>query len=491
MKRQSLISLISISLLSIGFGLESGQGAEPHRQLPNIILAMADDQGWGDVSYHHHPILKTPTLDVMAASGLRLERFYAAAPVCSPTRGSVLTGRHPNRFGCFSWGYTLRPQEITLAEALHTAGYVTGHFGKWHLGPLQPGSPVHPGASGFDEWVSSPNFYDNNPLMCHNGRVIQLHGESSLVTVEAAIQFIEKCVREKKRFFAVIWFGSPHAPHIADPEFRKLYADHPKAVQNYLGEIAGIDAAMGRLRRALRRLGIAQNTLLWYCSDNGPTRIGSTGGWRGYKASLWEGGIRVPGIIEWPARIRKPQITSFPCGTVDIYPTILDIVGIRMPHQPPLDGISLLPLIEGKPIRRSRPLGFWVYPARGIPVRSHQILQQMREVQEGKRLASPLPADIGRITKHYREDDFRGWSVWMDGDWKLHRQQSKQGSVSFLLYNLKTDPKEQHNVASLYPQRVSQMRHALEQWMRSVLRSLNGADYSKGISQTTAPTKRK
>jgi hypothetical protein len=122
---------------------------------PNIILCMADDQGWGDVGYYSHPDLKTPNLDNMAASALRFDHFYAAAPVCSPTRGSVLTGRHPNRFGCFTWGSTLRPQETTIAEALKQAGYSTGHFGKWHLGSVRQGSPVNPGASGNDRRTES------------------------------------------------------------------------------------------------------------------------------------------------------------------------------------------------------------------------------------------------------------------------------------------------------------------------------------------------
>jgi arylsulfatase A-like enzyme len=116
---------------------------------PNFVLLMADDQGFGDVGYTGNPALKTPVLDEMAATALRCDRFYAAAPVCSPTRGSVLTGRHPNRFGCFKWGYPLRPEEVTLAEMLQQAGYDTGHFGKWHLGALDEGSPVSPGASGF------------------------------------------------------------------------------------------------------------------------------------------------------------------------------------------------------------------------------------------------------------------------------------------------------------------------------------------------------
>ncbi len=152
---------------------------------PNFILCMADDQGWGDVGYQGHPVLKTPHLDAMAREGLRLDRFYAAAPVCSPTRGSVLTGRHPNRYGCFSWGHPLRVQEITIAEAMKKAGYVTGHFGKWHLGEVRADSPLCPGAKGFDRWLSTPNFYDLNPLMSDQGRVVRKQGDSSMIAAEA------------------------------------------------------------------------------------------------------------------------------------------------------------------------------------------------------------------------------------------------------------------------------------------------------------------
>lgn len=130
---------------------------------PNIILCMADDQGWGDVGYYGKSIAKTPVLDEMAAKGLRFDRFYAAHPVCSPTRGSVMTGRNPNRFACFEWGHSLRPEEVTIAEALKQAGYTTGHFGKWHLGSVSARSDVSPGASGFDKWFSSPNFFDLDP----------------------------------------------------------------------------------------------------------------------------------------------------------------------------------------------------------------------------------------------------------------------------------------------------------------------------------------
>ena len=449
---------------------------------PNIVLCMADDQGWGDVGYYGNTVLKTPVLDAMAASNLRLDRFYAAAPVCSPTRGSVLTGRHPNRFGCFSWGYALRPQEITIAEALKTAGYATGHFGKWHLGSVRADSPVSPGGSGFDQWLSSPNFFENDPLMSRNGQVVAMRGESSEVTVDAALEFIRDCVERDQRFLAVVWFGSPHSPHIAAERFRRMYDGLPEKLQHFYGEITGIDAAMGKLRRTLRELGIAENTLLWYTSDNGALKVGSTGGLRGRKGTLYEGGLRVPAIIEWPARIQQPRTSTMLCGTVDIYPTVLEVAGVRMPDQPPLDGVSLLPLIDGKMEGRGKPLGFWVYPARGIPTRSTQILQQMQAEQQGGPPAPEPPEAIrhpGVITKRYPEKPLPGHAAWIDGQYKLHRKPGKSGTVAFELYDLERDPQEHANLADEHPERVDAMRGALEAWQRSVIHSLNGEDYKQ------------
>ncbi|MFH1923294.1 MAG: sulfatase-like hydrolase/transferase, partial [Planctomycetota bacterium] len=294
LRRPSMLARLTI----VGFCL-LGATSLPAAEKPNIILAMADDQGWGDMAYNGHPVLKTPNFDAMAAAALRFDRFYAAAPVCSPTRGSVMTGRHPNRFGCFKWGNTLRPQEVTVAEALKQAGYTTGHFGKWHLGSVRSGSPVSPGASGFDEWLSSPNFFDNDPVLSDQGKAVQTEGESSMVTVDAALGFIRRSVVEKKPFFAVVWFGSPHGPHQAVEEDRLLYADQPKPLQHFYGEVTGMDRAFGKLRDEVGSLGIRENTVLWYCSDNGALpRVGSTGGHRGNKGQVYEGGLLVPAILE-------------------------------------------------------------------------------------------------------------------------------------------------------------------------------------------------
>ncbi|NQU23436.1 MAG: sulfatase-like hydrolase/transferase [Candidatus Nealsonbacteria bacterium] len=454
--------------------------AEP-AALPNVVLCMADDQGYGDVGYYGNPVLKTPVLDEMAATALRLDRFYAAAPVCSPTRGSVMTGRHPNRFGCFSWGHTLRPQEVTVAEAMKTAGYTTGHFGKWHLGPVRAESSVCPGASGFDEWFSSPNFFENDPLMSRRGKVVRTRGESSQVTVDAAIEFIRATVKQKQPFLAVVWFGSPHGPHIALDEDRRQYADQPEKLQHFYGEITAMDRAIGNLRAELRRLDVAENTLFWYTSDNGALPVGSTAGLTGRKGNLGEGGIREPAIIEWPARIKRPRTSDMPCGTVDIYPTLLDIAGVTVAKQPVLDGVSLLPLIEGRKQQRDKPLGFWVHPTRGISTRSTAILQQMLAEQEGS--ADKVPAkstfrEPGKIEKQYPEDKLPGPAAWIDGNYKLHRKAGKRGDATYSLFDLAADRQEQTDLAAEQPERLERMKAQLRAWQQSVVRSLNGEDYA-------------
>ncbi len=467
-----------------GLCLAAAGCATPSRTVssgrPNIVLCMADDQGFGDMAYNGHPVLKTPNFDAMAASGLRFDRFYAAAPVCSPTRGSVMTGRHPNRFGCFKWGYTLRPQEITLAEALKKAGYATGHFGKWHLGSVRKGSPVNPGASGFDEWFSAPNFFDNDPILSREGAAVETRGESSQVTVNAALDFIRRHTETMQPFLAVVWFGSPHVPHQAIEEDRAVYADQEEKRQHFYGEITGMDRAFGELRKALRALGIHENTILWYCSDNGGLpRIGATGG-RGNKGKVYEGGLRVPAILEWPVRIPNPRVTQVPCNTSDIYPTLLDITGVRMKNQPPLDGISLARLIDGEMDARPEPMGFWDYPVKGISTPSRKWMSELLEAQASGQEpdnSARLLLDAGEITEQYPDDTFPGHAAWLEWPWKLHRIQEENADIRLELYHLAEDPWEKEDLVAQHTDRVNSMRSRLEAWQASVIHSLNGGDY--------------
>ena len=449
---------------------------------PNFILCMADDQGWGDTGYNGHPLLKTPVMDEMAQTGLRFDRFYAAAAVCSPTRGSVMTGRHPNRFGCFAWGHTLRPQEITIAEALKKAGYTTGHFGKWHIGSVRADGTASPGNSGFDEWFSSPNFYENNPLFSHNGKVIETKGESSDVTAGLAMDWIGKVAKGKKPFLAVVWFGNPHSPHVAVDKFKKMYSDQPDGVAHFFGEITAMDAALGKMRSGLRKLGIADNTVLWYCSDNGSLPKGSSGGLRARKGSLYEGGIRVPAVLEWPARVKANRITDINANTSDIYPTLLELAEVALPkNQPRLDGISLAPLLRGQKQVRKQPMGFWTYHNRGYGRHARRMLEALRQEQLDGNQQPAAPE--GQIGHFHPADNLPGHSAWIEGDYKLHRIPVKKNATQFNyeLYHLVNDPKESNNLLnedkSRLAKRFGRMKADLVTWQQSVINSLNGRDY--------------
>ncbi len=450
---------------------------------PNIVLVMADDQGWGDMAYNGHEVLKTPNFDKAAATGLRFDRFYAAAPVCSPTRASVMTGRHPNRMGVFKWGYPMRPQETTIAEALKTAGYRTAHFGKWHLGSVRKDSPANPGKNGFDDWLSAPNFYDNDPTLSRQGTAVTIEGESSIIAVDAAMDWIGKVRQTDAPFLAVVWFGSPHGPHRAAEEDREHYDDQPKPMQHFLGEITGMDRAFGKLRAGLTDLGIRDNTILWYCSDNGALpKVGSTGGHRGNKGKVYEGGLLVPAILEWPAKITHPRVTNMRCNTCDIYPTLLEITGVTIPAQAPLDGISLLPLIEGKQSERGKPMGFWDYTAKGISTPSEQ---WMRELLAAQQAGNELPAHESSQraaelpNPRISSSQFPGHAAFIDGDWKLHRISGKNNKVTWELYDLGSDPAETADVAADQPDVVARLKPSIESWLTSVVGSLNGDDYKQ------------
>jgi len=450
---------------------------------PHIILVMADDQGWGDMAYNGHPKLVTPHFDRAAATGIRFDRFYAAAPVCSPTRASVLTGRNPNRMGVYQWGYPIRTQEHTLAEILKEAGYTTGHFGKWHLGSVRNTSRSKPGAHGFDRWVSAPNFYENGATLSDEGTAVTFSGkESSFIAVDAALDWMREALEGDAPVFAVIWFGSPHGPHIAAEEDAAHYADEKEAEREFLGEITGMDRAYGKLRAGLEALGIRDDTLLWYCSDNGALpKVGSTGGFRGNKGKVYEGGLLVPSILEWPGRFPEHRIVEARGNTFDIFPTVLEAAGIEPPGEHVLDGESLLPLIRGTSDERTRPMGFWHTSKRGIGTPSEEWMQDLKKAQgEGRDLPPDerVAAAMALPDPPETVDSLQGHAAWIDGHWKLHRiVNRKSGAITWELYDLARDPHEERDLHDSEKERVTSMQSDLENWLDSVVGSLNGAEY--------------
>lgn len=471
---------LSWTLVSCAGVVEAPERNSPAGERPNVVLVMCDDLGWGDVGFNGGTVIRTPHLDEMAAQSLRFERFYAAAPVCSPTRGSVLTGRHPYRYGVYGANQGHLPgEEFTLYEALRAQGYTTGHFGKWHLGTLtktlqesnrggargvahysppwehgvdvtfatEAKTPtfdpmVKPKGAGETTWSPVAEGAPSAPYGTHywtgpDERVDpespELRGDDSKVIMNRAIEFIEGAVTCSTPFLAVIWLHAPHLPVVAGPEHTGLYPGASVYEANYYGCVTALDEQVGRLRRELRDLRIADNTLVAFCSDNGPEgkagdAPGSAGPLRGRKRDLFEGGLRVPALIEWPARIKTPRSTSVPCGTVDYLPTMLAAAGIAAPSGRPADGISLLPLIDGEMTARPTALGF----------------------QSGQQLA------------------------WIDNRYKLL---SRDGGETYAVFDLVADAAESRDLATEEPEVRRRLVAALTAWRASCRASDSGADY--------------
>ncbi len=440
---------------------------------PNMIFVMSDDQGWGDVAYNGHPILKTPHLDSMAESGLRFDRFYAGASVCSPTRASCLTGRNNWRMDingplAADEGH-LPANEITLAEVLTEHGYATGHFGKWHVGGFdaETAGPhvMPPWHAGFQECFSTHNvlrtFNPYNKLgkggikACywHNGRNIpltearqeaSLQGDDAAIVMNKAITFIQQQQQLDKPFLAFIWFHNVHTPLGKNPDLMASYSDCTEQEQIYFSNITAIDDQIGRLRMALRQQNLASNTMVWFTSDNGPnlkgkknpkaataqngkfvyTALGSTGAYRGWKRDCYEGGLRVPGILEWPSRIKKSRHTDFPAVTSDYFPTALAAAGLPLPNDRTYDGINLLPVIEQEKNFKRPPIGFHC----------------------------------------------NGMEAWTSTPYKIVRsiKNKKKQSLDWELYNLFHDPYEEHNLATSKPDLVSRMAKEFGDWAHAI-----------------------
>jgi len=426
---------------------------------PNIILIMADDLGYGDVGFNGNAVIKTPHMDAMANDGLTFTNFYAAGPVCSPTRGTVLTGRHYSRYGIFSANIGHLPtEEITLQQLLKENGYTTGHFGKWHLGTLDKEISAKgakrkprlnfapPWEHNFDESFVTESAvatwnptigerYMNNPYY-HNGIVAteNLSGDDSRIIMDRVLPFIENAVANEQPFLSVIWFHTPHEPVIAGPEYKKMYSEYSEGKQNYYGAVTAMDDQIGRLQAILEKLNIDDNTIIWFCSDNGPEgkvesdkRPGSTGGLRGRKRSLYSGGVGVPAFVKWPKKVKPSTTTNFISGTLDYLPTLIDALDIDMPDDRPIDGVSLLKMLEGKETSRKHPLLFM----------------------------------------------HKGKAVWIQGDLKYV---SKGGRV-VEIYNLRTDRFEQNNVIAQYTEEAKDMNQHIMEWNLSCKKSHSGADY--------------
>jgi len=323
--------------------------------LPNFVIIFADDLGYGDLACYGHPTIKTPNLDRMAAEGMKFTQFYSAASVCTPSRAALMTGRLPIRSGmCDDNNRVLFPNstgglphdEITIAEVLKTAGYATSCIGKWHLGHRPKHLPL---SQGFDEYFGIPYSNDMHPTpLIRDTEVLEEPADQKTLTkryTAEAIRFIKE--NQKRPFFLYMPHTFPHVPLFASEKFKG------KSLRGQFGDaVEELDWSVGQVLQTLRDLNLAERTLVFFTSDNGPwlykkRKGGSAGLLRDGKGSTWEGGMREPAIGWWPGKIKAGVVTQGVASTMDLFPTCLKLAGLQPPSDRIIDGKDVTPLLFG------------------------------------------------------------------------------------------------------------------------------------------------
>lgn len=400
---------------------------------PNVIVVITDDHGYGDLSIHGNPVLKTPHIDSIARDGVRFEQFHVS-PVCAPTRASLMTGRWNYRTAVvdtYLGRAMMRPSEVTLAECLQGAGYRTGIFGKWHLGdnaPLRPTeqgfntSVIHRGG-GLAQPSSPPNTGYFNPPLERNNKAFIGSGYCTDIFFDEAIRFIDG--RGRDPFFAYIATNAPHTPLEIGDEWVTPYKNRglDATTEKIYGMVANVDHNVGRLLEQLRKSGIERDTILVFLTDNGPQQPRYNAGMRGLKGTVYEGGIRVPCFVRWPGRVKPGSTVAQIAAHVDLMPTLLDACGGAPPKDRKIDGVSLLPAVEGR---------------------------------------GALPADRALFFQWHRGDAPEAWRACAvrTQRWKLVNGKE--------LYGMDTDPAEVNDVSRFWPHVVSDLRARYERWFDDV-----------------------
>lgn len=425
--------------------------APAQRRPPNVLFILADDMGWGDLSCYGNPRIKTPNLDKLAEEGTLFTQFYVNGSVCSPTRSAFMTGMFPARNRMHGHLATeelnrqrnmpnfLDPQVPNVARMLKGAGYRTAHFGKWHLGRWT-GAPL-PDAYGFDHHMSVSSNETRWDEMGPGFRA-----KSSQWIVDNALEFIRQGPRETP-FYAQLWMLLPHAPLAPTPEqlepFARLqpgpHVPWPGAQQVYNASLRDLDAQLGRLFSELEKDGLAKDTIVIFSSDNGPEDIhignashsafGTPGPFRGRKRSLYEGGVRVPGIVRWPGVVPAGRVeTKAVVSAVDVFPTLARVAGAKAPQN--IDGEDIADICRGSSRGRRKPLHWeWRFNVAGYAVNRSPILS-MR-----------------------------------DGDWKLLMNPDRSRVE---LYNIPADPGEMNNLAGAQPEIVKKMSEQALGWQKTL-----------------------
>jgi len=398
---------------------------------PNIVVFLVDDMGWGDSATYGHPLIKTPNMDKLASQGMKFDQCYSASGVCSPSRSSILTGRTPYRNGV--WRHLsgvhkahLRTSEVTYPKLLKEAGYSTAHIGKWHLlSKPQFGNPDYPNpkAHGYDYWMythnnAEPSHKNPNNFYRMDKPVGETHDYSAQVIAAETDKWLKNLRDKEKPFLLSVWLHEPHSPIATNPKFQDLYGDHPN--KKYMGNITQMDHALGQVMQSLEDIGATENTFFFFSSDNGPVPHygGNSGGLRGNKRSDYEGGIRVPGILRWPAKVKPGTVTREPIIGSDLFSTILDITHIAPPKDRTIDGVSIMPtVLNNEKLERPIPM-FW---------RTH---------------VSPYDCRVAMRV----------------GDWKIVGDDILE---NFQLFKVETDWQEENDLSKQHPEKFEELKNQL------------------------------
>lgn len=415
---------------------------------PNILFIITDDQGYGDLSIHGNPYIHTPNIDRIGEMGVRFDRFYVSS-VCAPSRASILTGRYSLRTG--THGVTnnreaMRPEEVTIAEALKTAGYRTACIGKWHNG-IQ--FPYNPAGQGFDEFIGFTGGHINqyfDAVLIRGTRPEKTSCYIADVLTDEAIKFIENS--KSQPFFCYLSYNTPHSPYQVPDKYYDRFKDQGfnETISAIWGMCENIDENVGRLLSKLEQLGITDNTLVIFLTDNGG--VGTiniyNAGMRGGKTSVHEGGSRVPLFMMWPAAKWDPHIVKMITAHIDLYPTLLDICGIKPVPGPPVDGISLRPLLESSNAE---------WPERTLFLHN--------PIDETNRYPGAVRTPKYRLVR--KTPGPQAGSAAKNND---------VNALPWELYDMDVDPGEEKNLADSFPGLVTELSYQYEQWLDDI--SING-----------------
>ncbi len=457
--------LLAIPALTVacGGGTDADEGsavraADPR---PNIVILFLDDAGYGDFGYTGNPVIRTPNIDRMAAEGMAFTQFYSASPACTASRYALLTGRLPVRSG-FAWVLTpssprgIHPDEWTLAEGLREAGYATAAYGKWHLGLPRQYLPLQ---QGFDEYLGLPYSNDMQPPdwvslpLIEGNEIIEQDPDQTELTArytERAIDFIRR--HREQPFFLYLPYAMPHLPLHPGAAFA---GRSPRGA--YGDVIEELDGSVGDILTTLRDEGIAENTLVFFTSDNGPWIIkneegGSSGPFRDGKGSTWEGGVREPGIAWWPGTVPAGAIDRTVASTMDLYVTALRLAGQPIPGDRPVDGQDITARLLGSAAAGSA-----------------------RNDGTDARTDAGTDADGRRPLFYYGSG--QALHAVRHGRWKLHVKTSSQTGIDYfdgtlpLLFDLEQDPGEKWNLADSHPEVVDELLAIIDAHQEEVIRS--------------------